>query len=199
MSATMARQGSRVKLEQCDMRLALNMAKMAKGRVSLATIDEMQYLIKKPCAKVREEKKQGVEFPGQKKVKGVIERHLATLHRNHTDGCLSCRNGTATNLQTSWRPKGTGAFPANQCRQPTLEPTPSLPQMTPLPGMTPMLPGKRARAHRSQILDLPARYVYSHTSLPCAEYYTPDASAQDSQHDTGFILDMLTDEGTSTG
>jgi hypothetical protein len=30
MSATMARQGGRVQLEQSDMRLALNMAKMAK-------------------------------------------------------------------------------------------------------------------------------------------------------------------------
>jgi hypothetical protein len=31
MSATMARQGGRVQLEQSDMRLALNMAKMAKA------------------------------------------------------------------------------------------------------------------------------------------------------------------------
>ena len=31
MSATMARQGGRVQLEQSNMRLALNMAKMAKG------------------------------------------------------------------------------------------------------------------------------------------------------------------------
>jgi len=30
MSATMARQGGRVQLEQSDLRLALNMAKMAK-------------------------------------------------------------------------------------------------------------------------------------------------------------------------
>jgi len=38
MSATMARQGGRVQLEQSDMRLALNMAKMAKGRFSCAAI-----------------------------------------------------------------------------------------------------------------------------------------------------------------
>jgi hypothetical protein len=35
MSASMARQGGRVQLEQSDMRLALNMAKMAKEGISL--------------------------------------------------------------------------------------------------------------------------------------------------------------------
>jgi hypothetical protein len=53
----MARQGGRVQLEQSDMRLALNMAKMAKGGFSCATIEETQQLIKKPCAEVQEEKK----------------------------------------------------------------------------------------------------------------------------------------------
>jgi len=36
MSATMARQGSQVQLEQSDMGLALNMAKMATGGFSHA-------------------------------------------------------------------------------------------------------------------------------------------------------------------
>jgi hypothetical protein len=57
MSGTMARQGGRVQLEQSDMRLALNMVKMAKGGFSHATIEERQQLFKKPRAKVREEKK----------------------------------------------------------------------------------------------------------------------------------------------
>jgi len=52
MSATMARQGGRVQLEQFDMRLALNMARMAKGRFSRAAVEETQYLIKKPRAQV---------------------------------------------------------------------------------------------------------------------------------------------------
>ena len=52
MSATMARQGGRVQLEQSNMCLALNMAKMATGGFSHATIEETQYLIKKPCAEV---------------------------------------------------------------------------------------------------------------------------------------------------
>ena len=69
MSATMARQGGWVQLEQSDMRLALNIAKMAKEGFSCAAIEEMKYLIKKPCNEVREEKKRGVEFPGHTKVK----------------------------------------------------------------------------------------------------------------------------------
>jgi len=69
----MARQAGQVQLEQRDMRLALNIAKMAKGGFLRAVIEETQHLIKKPCAEVREEKKQGVEFPGRRKVKAAIE------------------------------------------------------------------------------------------------------------------------------
>jgi len=60
MSATMAREGGWVQLEQSDMRLALNMAKMAKGGVSRSAIEKTQFLIKKPWAAVRQEKKRGV-------------------------------------------------------------------------------------------------------------------------------------------
>jgi len=45
MSATMPRQEVWVQLEQSDMCLALNMAKMAKKRFSHAAIEEMQSLI----------------------------------------------------------------------------------------------------------------------------------------------------------
>jgi len=90
MSATMARQGGRVQLEQSDMRLALNMAKMAKGGFRCTAIEETQQLIKKPRAEVREEKTQGVECPGHNKVKAVIERHPAMVRENQTDGCLPC-------------------------------------------------------------------------------------------------------------
>jgi hypothetical protein len=48
MSATMARQGGHVQLEQSDIRLALNMAKMAKGEFSRREVEKTQYLIKKP-------------------------------------------------------------------------------------------------------------------------------------------------------
>jgi len=57
MSASMARQGGRVQLEQSDMRLALNMAKMAKEGISHTAIEKTQQLIKTPCTYVREEKK----------------------------------------------------------------------------------------------------------------------------------------------
>jgi len=40
--------------------------------------------------------------------------------------------------------------------------------------------------------------MYSHSSLPCAELYTLDVYAQESQHDTDFDPDILTDKETST-
>ena len=73
MSATMARQGGRVQLEQSDMCLALDMAKMAKGEFSRAAIEETHFLFKKPRAEVRERKKWGVGFPGHKNVKAGME------------------------------------------------------------------------------------------------------------------------------
>jgi hypothetical protein len=52
MSATMASQGGRVQLEQSDLRLVLNMAKMVKEGLSRAAIQETKYLVKKPRAEV---------------------------------------------------------------------------------------------------------------------------------------------------
>jgi hypothetical protein len=72
MSATMGRQGGRVQLEQSVMHLALNMAKMGKGGCSRATVEETQYLIKKPRGEVQEKKKWGVDIPGHNKVKAAI-------------------------------------------------------------------------------------------------------------------------------
>jgi len=91
MSATVARQGGREQPEQSDMRLALNMAKMAKGGFSCATIEETQCIIKKPAAEVQEEKMRGVEFRGNNNVKSAMERHPAMLRENQTDGCLPCQ------------------------------------------------------------------------------------------------------------
>ena len=48
----MGRQGGRVQLEQSDMRLALNVSKMAKGGSSHAAMEETQILMKKPRAEV---------------------------------------------------------------------------------------------------------------------------------------------------
>jgi len=102
MSATMARQGGRVQLEQSDMRLLFNMGKMAKQGFWRASIEETKYLIKKPRAEVREELKHGVEFPWHKKVTAAIQRHPAMLCQNPTSGCLLCQNGSVKNPQTCW-------------------------------------------------------------------------------------------------
>jgi len=179
MSATMARQGGCVQLEQSDMRLALSMAKMAKGWFSLTAIEEKQYLIKKPRAEVQEEKKRGVEFPGPKKVKTARARHPAMLRQNQTPGCLPCQNGTAKCPHMRCRRKGTGSPPPNRCRQqnaeqtpePTAEPTP------PLPGTPPASTGNTSGDQRLEIINLPAGYMYSRTSLLCAGSFTLDASA----------------------
>ena len=186
MSATTARQGGLVQLEQSDMRLALNMAKMAEGGFSRAAIEETKYLIKKPRAKVREVNKQGVEFPGHKMMKPAIQGQPAMLRQNQTSGCLSCPNGTAKNPLTHWRRKGTGAPPPVRRRDQTPEPTP------PLPGTPPAPTGDTSGAQPSQIINLPARYTYSHTALPFAEYFDND---EDTQYDTNFDPAMLTDEG----
>jgi len=185
MSAPMARQGDRVQLEQSDMRLALNMAKMAKEGFSLDAIEDTKYLIKKRRAEVGEETKRGVEFPEHKKVKAAIQRHPAMLRQNQTSGCLPCQNGTTKNPQTQWRRKGTGTPPPDQRREPTPEPTPPLPCAPPAPT------GNTSEVQPSQIVNLPARYTYLHTSLAWVEFFNDE----ETEHNTDFDPDMLTDEG----
>ena len=182
----MGRQGGRVQLEQSDMRLALNMAKMAKEGFLRAAIEETKYLIRKPPAEVRVETKRGVEFPGYKKVKAAIQRHPAMLRHNQTSGYLPCPNGTAKNPQTRWRRKGTGAPPPARRIVWTPEPTP------PGPGTPPAPTGNTYRAQLSDIVNLPAGYKYSHTALHCAECFQED---EDTEHDTDFDSDMLSDDG----
>jgi hypothetical protein len=149
MSETMARQVGRVQLEQSDMRLELNMAKMAKEGVLRAAMEETKYLIKKQHAEVREEKKLGVEFSGHNEVKAAIQRHQAMLHQNQTSGCLSCQNGTAKIPQTRGRRKGTGEPPQALRRVRTPEPTPSP------PGTLPARTGNTSEAQWSDIVNLP--------------------------------------------
>jgi len=154
MSATMATQGGRIQLEQSDMNLALNMAKMAKEVFSRATIEETKYLIKKPRAKVWEEKKRSVEFPRHKKVKAAIQRHLAMLRHNQTSSCLSCQNGTAKNLQSRWRRKGTRGPPPARRRVRTPEPSPPPPGTPPAPTINTTVD------QPAEIVNLPAGYKY---------------------------------------
>ena len=110
------------------------------------------------------------------------------LHQNQTAGCRPCQHGRAENPQTRWRRNGTGARPPRK-----LEATPPLPKTQSAPT------GSSSGAHRTQIVNLPAGYAYSHTYLPCAESFMLHASAQDNKHDTHVDPAMLTDEGTSTG
>jgi len=96
-------------------------------------------------------------------------------------------------LTLHWRCKGTGAPPSNPPSQPTPELTP------PLPGTPPGPHGEQEGAKRSQIDNLPPRYVYSHSPFPSAQFVKLDAYVQDSQHDKDHNPDMLTDQGSSTG
>jgi hypothetical protein len=52
MSATLARQGGYIQLEQSDMLLALNMVKLGNARFLGAAPEETLYLIKNPRAEV---------------------------------------------------------------------------------------------------------------------------------------------------
>jgi hypothetical protein len=174
----MTTQGGWVQLEHYDMHLALNMAKMAKAAISRSAIEEMKYLIKIPRAEVRAEMKLRVEFPGHNKVMAVIQRHPAMLRHNQTSGCLACQNGTTSNPQTRWRHKGTGAPPPTRRRVKIAEPTPPPPVMLPAPT------GNASGAQPSEIVNLPAGYMYSHTALPCAELFEDD---EDTEHDSDFI------------
>jgi hypothetical protein len=205
MSATMARQGGQVQLEQSDMHLVLNVAKMAKGGCSRAAIEHTQYVIKKPRAEVREEKKRGVEFLGHKKVKAAMERHPAMIRQNQSDCCLPCQNGTAKHPQTRWKRKGTGAPPPvrHRYRTPNLTPslpgTPSPPGKPSLPGTPPAPPGSTQGTQISQTDNLPAANAVSRVSLSKTQGVNLDAIAEDSLNDDDFDPQLLTDERASCG
>jgi len=176
MSATMARQGGWVQLEQSDRRLAFNMAKMAKEGFSRAAIEETQRLIKKPRAEVREEKMRGVEFPAHEKVKAAIETHPAMVYKNHTDSCLPCQNTTVMNLQTRWRCKGTSAPPPDLAAPP--------------PGTPAAPPGDSEETECYEIEGMPSRCVYIHSPLPNTQFFNHNAHAKDSKCDKDFLPDL---------
>jgi len=183
MSATMARQGGQVQLEQSDMRLALNMAKMAKEGYLHAAIEETQQLTNNPRAEVREETKRGVEFPGHKMVKAAIERHPAMVFKNHTAGWLPCQNGTAKNPDTRWRRRGTAAPPP--------EPAAPLPERPPPPRTPPAPPGDTDGNESYEIEVMTSKCVYLHSPLPNNQFFNHNAYAKDSKRDNDFIPDLL--------
>jgi len=115
------------------------------------------------------------------------------VRQNHTNRWLPRQNGMTKSLQTRWRHKGMGAPPPYWHRQPTPEPMPALPGMPPAP------PGDTDWAQSSQIDNLPQGYVYLHSPHPSTQFLNLDAYAQDSQPNTDYNLDILTDQWTSTG
>jgi len=201
MSATMARQGGCVQLELSNMHWAFNMARIAEGGWLCAAMEETQYLIMKDGAEVLDGKKRGVQLPGQTMVKVAIERLPAMLRPNHSTVCLPFPNGNSKHLQKLFRREGTGAPPPNRCRESTPEPPPEpSSKLKPPQPRTPSAPtGNTSGTQRSHIINLLAPYVYSYTSLLCAELFFLDAAAQDSQNNTDVNPDMRTDEETATG
>jgi len=189
MSATMAEQGGRVQPEQSNMRLALNMAKMAKGEFSRTTIEETQHIIKKPLAKVWEEKKRGVKCPGHKEVMAAIESHPAMVYNNHMDGCLQCQNSTANYPQTRWRRKGTAA--------PQPEPVAAPPGMPPPPGTPAVPPGDSEGTDSYEIEGMPSRWVYIHSPLPNTQFFNHNANAKDSKRNNDSIPDLLSTQSAA--
>jgi len=185
MSATMARQEGQEQLEQSDMPLAWNMARMATGGCLCAVIEETQCLIDEPLAEVREDKTWGVEFSGNAQVKAAMERHPAMVHENQMDGSLPRKDSTAENPQARWMRKWMGAHPSHPAPHP--------------PGMPLAPPAENGRAPNSEINTVPPGYVYIHTPFPNAQLYNLDAYANDCKRNTHFIPDLLTDEGISTG
>jgi len=193
MSATIARQRGWVQLEQSDMRLALNMAKMSKGGFLGTTIEQTESLMKKSLAEEWEEKEWGVQLPGHNNGEAEMEIHLARRRENPTDGCPHCEPGTAQNPQTGWRRKGTGTPPPERLREQTPEPMPDSPGIPPVP------PGDKEGDHASDIAGVPPRYVYLHTPLPSTQYFNYDAYAKDCKRGKAFNPDLLTDKATFTG
>jgi hypothetical protein len=84
-------------------------------------------------------------------------------------------------------------------QHPQLTPELTPESMAPLPGTPPASTGKSSGAQSLKIINLQAGYVFSHTSLPCAESFTLDIFAQDNGQDADFDPDLLSDAGTSTG
>jgi len=183
MSATMAGQGGRVQLEQSDMRLALNRAKMAKEGFLCTAIGETQQLIKNPRTDVREEMNRGVVVPGHNKVKVVIDRHQAMIYQNQTDACLPCRNYTAKNPQTPWRRKGTGWPPA--------EPAAPPPAMPPSPATPPVPPSDTDGNDIQEIEGMPSSCVYIHCPHSNTQFFNHIAYAKDCKCNEDSIPDLL--------
>jgi len=182
MSATMVIQGGRVQLEQSDMRLAVNMATMAKPGFPRAAMGETQQEITKPRCEFRADKKRGVEVHGHQTVKAAIERHQAMVYNNQIHCCLPCQNGTAKNPQTRWRCKGTAAHPP--------KPAAPLHGRPPPTGMPHAPPGDSDGQQSNETDAIPPLCVYTQSLCPNTAFFNHNAYDKDSKHDCDFNPDL---------
>jgi hypothetical protein len=112
-----------------------------------------------------------------------MERHLAMVYKNHTAGCLPCQNGTANNLQTCWRRKGTGAPPPELAAPP--------------PGTPHAPPGDTEGNESYEIKGMPSRCVYMHSPLSNTQFFNHNAFAKDSKCNKDFIPDLLSTQSAA--
>jgi hypothetical protein len=85
----MERQGGQSQLEQSDMRLALNIVRMATGWFLHTTIEESTYLVMQTSAAVLETQLWAVGICGLNHVKAAIEGHTVVFCQNPKDGYLT--------------------------------------------------------------------------------------------------------------
>jgi hypothetical protein len=150
---------------------------MAKVGYLRAAIEELQQLITKPHAEVREDTTRGVGCLGCNNVKAAIERHQAKVCENHMASCLPCQNCTAKYPQTRWRGRGISSPP----------PEPAASSLG-----TPHAPaGDNDRNESYEIDGMPSRCVYIHSPLPNTQLFNHNAYAKDSTQDKEFISDLL--------
>jgi hypothetical protein len=83
MSGTMAGLWGDLLLEQWDMGLQLNMAKITRYWFSYTTMKGTQSHLNQPSSKVREEMPRCDEFDEHKTLYSMIEEHLFMVHQNH--------------------------------------------------------------------------------------------------------------------
>jgi len=166
---------------------------IARGGFLLTATEEKHYLFKNPCTEVWDETKQGIGSPWHNIVLAAIQSHPAMHCRNHKNGCLPHQHGTRENLQMCLNRKGTGQPPPDGYRH-------SRPELTSsLPGMPPVTPCDNEGVACFQINSQLPGNVYSHAPLPCSQCFNLESCAQQSNDDTDYNPEMLTDDGISTG
>jgi hypothetical protein len=155
------------------MHLAMNMGYMAKEGFFCAALEETQWIIKRPCAEVREEMKLIVQFHGDIKVNAAPERHPAMVYNTQPDAWLPYHNGTGKNTQTSWRHRDTGPLaPQSMVLSP---------RQSSLPKPPPVSPGDSDGHESDEIASTPSRMVYIYSPHSNMQFFNHNPQATDSK------------------